>query len=97
MRLLVVDGKWDEVYATVDNVLSASPLTAGMREQCKLVLGVTSSLPPMSSSRRKVKEDGKERIVGVVVAQPIKHAMRVLNMGEEVAGKVDSGGGVVCE
>lgn len=94
-RLIVVDGRWDEVHATVDGVLSASPLTAGMREHCKLILAVTSSSPP--NAKRRTKEDARERIIGVVVAQPIKHAMRVLNHDEDVAGKVDSGGGVVCE
>lgn len=96
-RLVVQDGtgKWDEVHATVDGVLSASPLTPGMRKHCKLILAITSSAPPKGN--RWTKEDARERIVGVVVAQPIKHAMRVLVGDEDVDGKVESGGGVMCE
>lgn len=98
-RLVVVDGtgKWDEVYATVDAVLSASPLTPRMREHCKLILAITSCAPPKGKTKRWTKEDARERIVGVVVAQPIKHAMRVLGGDEDIDGKVESGGGVMCE
>lgn len=94
-RLLVTEGRWDDVHSTVDGVLSASPLTPRMREACKLVLAVSSCPPP--NAKRGTKADGRERIVGVVVAQPIKTAMRVLRTGEDVDNKVDSGGGVVCE
>jgi N-acetyltransferase len=94
-RLLVTEGRWDDVHSTVDGVLSASPLTPKMREACKLVLAVSSCPPP--NAKRGAKADGRERIVGVVVAQPIKTAMRVLRTGEDVDNKVDSGGGVVCD
>ena len=42
------------------------------------------------------KGKGMERIIGVVVSQPIETAMRVLKEGEE-GNSVDSGGGVLCE
>ncbi|GMK56659.1 hypothetical protein CspeluHIS016_0304990 [Cutaneotrichosporon spelunceum] len=93
-RLVVAEGRWDDVYSTVDGVLSASPLTPKMREACKLVLAITSSLP---LNVKAAKVDGRERIVGVVVAQPIKTAMRVLGNDEDTEDKVDSGGGVVCD
>ncbi|CAK9783366.1 hypothetical protein CC85DRAFT_90012 [Cutaneotrichosporon oleaginosum] len=93
-RLLVTDGRWEDVHSTVDGVLSASPLTPKMRDACKLVLATTTSPPP--NAKRGVKVD-RERIVGVVVAQPIETAMRVLHSGEDVKDSVDSGGGVVCD
>lgn len=85
-------GRIAEILETVDTVLSAPPLPPPIRARCKLVVAVASG-----SGGGKKPDD---RVVGVVVAQPIKTAMRVLSDTDDKEGKpglVDSGGGVVCE
>jgi N-acetyltransferase len=83
-------------------VLSAPKLPEGIQDQTKIFLFITSSAPPTTSTKRSKPshtDPTKERIVGVVVAQGIKWAMRVLHPGETLDGvqTVDSGGGVICE
>jgi N-acetyltransferase len=95
----------------VDTVLSASALPRAILDNCKVFLLVTAS-PPLTTmgerKRPKLSEvrDGagatpRERVVGVVVAQRIRWAMRVLRDSEQREGDglkiVDSGGGVICE
>jgi len=91
-----------DILATVDKVLSAPALPPAILTHCKLFLAVTASEPPAlpNAKRRpgpKPKEGGAERVVAVVVSQPIKWAMRVLHEGEESGRAVDSGDGVMCE
>lgn len=87
----------------VDMVLSAPPLPAAILNACKIFLLVTSSPPPLAEGKRRrlleARADGakpRDRVVGVVVSQPIKWAMRVLREDEEGNG-IDSGGGVMFE
>ena len=92
---------------TVDTVLSSPPLPPAILNQCKIFLFITAS--PAPSKRLKpgfnTDKNPKERIVGVVVAQGIKWAMRVMTPEEQVRSGtegvkkevVDSGDGVVCE
>lgn len=87
----------------VDTVLSAPALPPSILKACKIFLLVTSSPPPLAvGKRRKLLEaradnaKPRERIVGMVVSQPIKWAMRVLREDEKGNG-IDSGGGVMCE
>jgi N-acetyltransferase len=94
-----------DILYTVDTVLSAPALPPDMLARCKLFLAVTACEPPATpgAKRRpgpKPKEGGTERVVGVVVAQPIKWAMRVLRdtaADAEGGQVVDSGDGVMCE
>lgn len=107
LRVIEVDAsvagaRVDDILATVDTVLSAPPLPPAIRERCKLFLGVTASPAPVKQGAKRsrpIAPPGKnrERVIGVVVAQPIKWAMRVLRDGEEGQGVVDSGSGVMCE
>ena len=93
----------DDILNTVDTVLSAPPLPEAILDQCNVFLFLTSSPPPTSAKRSRPipgskRKDDQERVVSVVVAQPIKVAMRVLRPGEDSdVSVVDSGGGVVCE
>jgi len=58
----------------------------------------TTSSPPPGRLKSTQKGPPKERVVSVVVAQPIKWAMRVLKPNEGKGGQVvDSGEGVLCE
>jgi N-acetyltransferase len=92
------DEQMEEILSMVDLVLSAPPLEGVMLERCKVFLFVTASPPPMRRTRLlpgSKQRSSTERVVGVVVAQPIKIAMRVVR---ETDGRaVDSGGGVMCE
>ncbi|KAK6907203.1 hypothetical protein I203_101193 [Kwoniella mangroviensis CBS 8507] len=95
-KVVMVDGsyggsKLDEILSTVDRVLSSPPLPQAILERCKVFLFVTSSPPPASSTKRQkldssisIKVVQRERVVGVVVAQGIKWAMRVLKDGEQL-------------
>nr|XP_018264561.1 uncharacterized protein I303_02731 [Kwoniella dejecticola CBS 10117]OBR86719.1 hypothetical protein I303_02731 [Kwoniella dejecticola CBS 10117] len=119
-KVIMVDGnhtgtKLDEIVSTVDRVLSSPPLPPAIMQRCKIFLFVTSSPPPLSKSsvaKKRQKLDTaiskkvvqKERVIGVVVAQGIKWAMRVLSDGEvqnKPKGKVviESGGfgSVTCD
>ncbi|WVQ62728.1 uncharacterized protein L199_000876 [Kwoniella botswanensis] len=119
-RVVMVDGsyggsKLDEILTTVDRVLSSPPLPRAILERCKIFLFVTSSPPPASSTKRQKLDNSisrnvvqRERVVGVVVAQGIKWAMRVLKDGEQLQGEgaereqkvvVESGGfgNVTCD
>jgi N-acetyltransferase len=91
----------DDILGMVDTVLSSPALSLPILERCKIFLLVTSSPPPVKK-RSKPTPGGKpkqpvERVVGVVVAQPIKVALRVLREGESGTSPIDSGGGVMCE
>lgn len=83
----------------VDTVVAAPALPIEIRERCKLVLALTADPPPAGRRLPGRPIEKGERVVGAVVVQPIKWAMRVLRDGEDVTGSggVDSGGGVVCE
>ena len=82
----------------VDTVLSAPALPTPILDTCKIFLFVTSSPPPSGKRLKSAsKISNRERIVSVVIAQPIKVAMRVLRGDEAGTGGIDSGGGVVCE
>lgn len=84
----------------VDTVLDAPRLEDDMLERCKIFLLVTASPPPVQKKPRLApgpKQKTMERVVGVVVAQPIKVAMRVTKGSDDQAQAVDSGGGVICE
>jgi N-acetyltransferase len=82
----------------VDTVLSSPPLPTVILDQCKIFLYLTSSPPPSRKRQRIPNSKSVERVVSVVVAQPINEAMRVLRPGETFdVPVVDSGGGVVCE
>ena len=91
----------------VDTVLSSPSLPPAILESCKIFLFVTADAPPNGKRQKVLAGDKKstERIVSVVVAQPIKVAMRVLRSNDgrldegqaERKGIVDSGGGVICE
>ncbi|WWC99164.1 hypothetical protein V866_006059 [Kwoniella sp. B9012] len=119
-RVVMVDGsyggsKLDEILSTVDRVLSSPPLPQAILERCKIFLFVTSSPPPTNSTKRQKLDNSiskkvvqRERVVGVVVAQGIKWAMRVLKDGEQLQGEgaekeqkvvVESGGfgSVTCD
>lgn len=94
-RLLLVDlasviPRVQKILDTVDTVLSAPALPPAIRERCKLFLAI-------SGDSKKSERKKEERVVGVVVSQPIKSALRVLSESEDASGMVDSGGGVVCE
>ncbi|WOO78984.1 N-acetyltransferase ESCO2 [Vanrija pseudolonga] len=107
LRVIEVDAsvagvRVDDILATVDTVLSAPALPPAIRERCKLFLAVTASPAPVKQGAKRARPiappgKNRERVVGVVVAQPIKWAMRVLRDGEEGEGVVDSGGGVMCD
>ncbi|KAL1410260.1 hypothetical protein Q8F55_004266 [Vanrija albida] len=107
VRVIEVDAsvggaRVDDILATVDTVLSAPALPPAIRERCKLFLGVTASPAPVKQGAKRARPIGapaknRERVVGVVVAQPIRWAMRVLREGESGEGVVDSGGGVMCD
>lgn len=87
----------DDILRTIDTVLSSPPLPSAILDQCKIFLFTTTSPPP---GRLKGTQKGapKERVVSVVVSQPIKWAMRVLKPNEGKGGQVvDSGEGVLCE
>ena len=74
----------------IDISLSSPPLPAAILERCKLYLAITSSPPPTRAASRNLTpserslqfknkaEAGKERVVGAVLSQGIKWAMRVL-------------------
>ncbi|WVW79992.1 hypothetical protein I302_101965 [Kwoniella bestiolae CBS 10118] len=118
-KVVVVDGscggnKLEEILSTVDRVLSSPPLPPAILERCKIFLFVTSSPPPVSTAKRQKLDNSiskkvvqKERVVGVIVAQGIKWAMRVLKDGELTASEgkeekkvvVESGGfgSVTCD
>jgi N-acetyltransferase len=106
-RILVIDASTSgrlisEILRTVDTVLAAPELPREILARCKLFLATTACEPPAipGAKRRpgpKPKENGAERIVGVVVSQSIKWAMRVLREGEKDDKAVDSGDGVFCE
>ena len=87
----------------VDTVLSSPTLPTPILDTCKVFFFVTLSDPPSSKRLKRVPAPSakdrkpRERIVSVVVAQPIKVGMKVLCRGENVAGQVNSGDGVVCE
>lgn len=90
----------EDILFMVDTVLDAPRLEDSMLERCKIFLLVTSSPPPTIKRSRLVpgsKPKVIERIVGVVVAQPIKTAMRVVSVSDTSGRVVDSGGGVMCE
>ncbi|ORY25853.1 hypothetical protein BCR39DRAFT_589986 [Naematelia encephala] len=101
--------KLSEILSTVDTVLSSPPLPSSILSTCKIFLFLTASPPPSSSAKRPrplprgladpkdSKRQAKERVVAVVVAQPIKWAMRVLKPAETIQQVVDSGGGVLCD
>ncbi|WWC68775.1 uncharacterized protein I206_102710 [Kwoniella pini CBS 10737] len=96
-KIIMVDGsiggnKLDEILSTVDRVLSSPPLPPTIIERCKIFLFVTSSPPlPSKLSNKRQKLDTsiskkvvqKERVIGVVVAQGIKWAMRVLKVNDQ--------------
>ncbi|EIW68890.1 hypothetical protein TREMEDRAFT_68850 [Tremella mesenterica DSM 1558] len=109
-RIIMLDAscggnKMEEILRMVDTVLSSPPLPTAILSQCKVFLFLTSSPPSNTHKRSKpnVGQQGrsqKERVVGVVVAQKIKWAMRVLRPGEQLGEDVrvvDSGGGVICD
>lgn len=109
-RLLVIDAStpgrlMTDILRTVDTVLAAPALPPDILARCKVFLATTACEPPAvpGAKRRpgpKPKETGAERIVGVVVSQSIKWAMRVLREGEKGEKgdrAVDSGDGVFCE
>ena len=85
----------------MDTVLSSPALEERMLERCKVFLFVTSSPPPNPKRQRPLpgakSKTTVERVVSVVVAQPIKEALRVVKDAETGDGHVDSGGGVMCE
>lgn len=90
-----------EILSTVDTVLSSPALDPPMLERCRIFLYVTSSPPPTPKKARPLpgakQRANVERVVSVVVAQPIKVAMRVLGDGEQSSGCIDSGSGIMCE
>ncbi|WRT65554.1 uncharacterized protein IL334_002499 [Kwoniella shivajii] len=104
-RVVMVDGsyggsKLDEVLPTVDRVLSSPPLPQPILESCKIFLFLTSSPPPPpSNTTKRLKLDlaiskkavQRERVVGVVVAQGIKWAMKVLKDGEQPDSIIELG------
>ncbi|KAK4689903.1 N-acetyltransferase, partial [Tremellales sp. Uapishka_1] len=103
-RIVVFDGSWggskmNDILCTVDTVLSSPPLPTPILDACKVFLLLTAAPPPCGKRRKVEKVSTKERIIGVVVAQPIKWAMRIIRSGEEAAGtsRIDSGGGVMCD
>ncbi|ORX36301.1 hypothetical protein BD324DRAFT_651542 [Kockovaella imperatae] len=106
-RVVMCDGSWGgtkasllEICHMVDTVLSAPALPTPILDTCKIFLFLTTSPAPSGKRLRpgsSAKGSNKERIVSVVVAQPIKTAMRVLKEMESVDHQVDSGGGVVCD
>ena len=105
-RIISVEGSHGgtrliDVLNTVDTALSSPALPQVILEQCKIFLFVTKS-PPPSAKRIRIlptaKQNSRERVVAVVVAQKIKWALRVLRTGEAAPGTmVDSGGGVICD
>lgn len=101
----------NDILCMVDTVLSAPALPRAILDNCKVFLLVTAS-PPLPSTatgqRKRPKLSGvrdgaipRERIVGVVVAQRIRWAMRVLRDSDgeqrDRLKIVDTGGGVICE
>jgi len=98
---VTTDRQLAEILSTVDTVLSSPALDPPMLERCRIFLFVTSSPPPTSKKARPLpggkQRPNVDRIVSVVVAQPIKVAMRVLRDGEPSTGCVDSGSGIMCE
>ena len=107
-----------EILESVNTVLSSPALPQSMLSKCKIYLFVTSSSPPIlptnkrpKSSLQTKKTKSVDRVVGCVVAQPIKVGMKVVqNPGDgNVSVKdcviVDHGsqgdgtdgqGGVIC-
>ena len=92
-------GKLDDILKTIDTVLSSPPLPSAILDRCKVFLFTTTSPPPGRLKPGQNKGAPKERVVSVVVSQPIKWAMKVLRSNENVKGGsiVDSGEGVLCE
>jgi N-acetyltransferase len=101
----------NDILCMVDTVLSAPALPRTILDNCKVFLLVTAS-PPLpttaSGQRKRTRLSGvkggatpRERIVGVVVAQRIRWAMRVLRDSDSEQREglkiVDTGGGVICE
>ncbi|RSH94531.1 hypothetical protein EHS25_004335 [Saitozyma podzolica] len=101
----------NDILCMVDTVLSAPALPRTILDNCKVFLLVTAS-PPLpttaSGQRKRTKLSGvkggatpRERIVGVVVAQRIRWAMRVLRDSDSEQREglkiVDTGGGVICD
>ncbi|KAL7419611.1 hypothetical protein Q5752_005523 [Cryptotrichosporon argae] len=91
--------KVTDILQTVDTVLSSPPLPPAIRAHCKVFLVTTSAPPPAKTAKRQRPSGAKDtdRVVAVVVAQPIKWAMRVLPADERIEGAVDSGDGVFCD
>ncbi|WWC87706.1 uncharacterized protein L201_002598 [Kwoniella dendrophila CBS 6074] len=98
-KIVVVDAshgsnKLEEILSTVDRVLSSPPLPPPILDRCKVFLFITSSSPPApkdnTSKRQKLdtsiskKVVQRDRVVGVVVAQGIKWAMKVLKDSEQL-------------
>jgi hypothetical protein len=96
LSLMLIE-KLDDILRTIDTVLSSPPLPPAILEKCKIFLFTTTSPPP--GRLQPTKGAPKERVVSVVVSQPIKWAMRVLTPNEKGSGGnvVDSGEGVLCE
>jgi len=92
-----INEKLDDILNTIDTVLSSPPLPPVILDQCKIFLFTTTSPPP--GRLQPTRGAPKERIVSVVVAQPIKWAMKVLSPQEKGEGGrvIDSGEGVLCE
>ncbi len=107
-----------DILESVDKVLSAPALPQAMLAKCKIYLLVTSFSPPNpSSGNKRIKpsntacKEPVNRVVGCVVAQPIKVAMRVVQETSDVQTAVkncvivdhgsqgdgeDSQGSVIC-
>lgn len=96
---MLMSVKLNDILKMVDTVLSSTPLPPPILSQCKVFLLITAS--PAPSKRLKpgfnTERTPKERIVGVVVSQGIKWAMRVIKPEETKSEVVDSGDGVLCE
>jgi hypothetical protein len=81
-----------EILESVDTVLSAPALPDPILSRCKIFLFTTCSPPPQSASKRLKPisksslsaSTGKpiERVVGCVVVQPIRTALKVLGDDE---------------
>jgi N-acetyltransferase len=102
------DDQLDDILKTVDTVLSSPPLPSAIMAQCKIFLFTTSSPAPSRRLQPRTTSDRtpKERVVAIVVSQPIKWAMKLIgNTKAKVSDQtqlppgetVDSGDGVLCE
>lgn len=92
----------DEILSLIDISLSSPALPREILDRCKVYLAITSSPPPappgqlkarpnpLSKGKGKGKDEGKERVVGAVVSQGIKWAMRVLDEGEMAIRESDN-------